>query len=63
MQKYQEYGELWSDEGVYQIAKELQFLHDGKFKIIFLGLRGFHIKKVILTKIAVRDVSCSKRNL
>lgn len=41
------YGPLWSDEGVYRIAKELQFLHPIKFGNIFLGIGGFHLEKVI----------------
>ena len=43
-----EYGALWSDEGVYRIAKELQFLNPVEFKNIFLGLGGFHMEKIVL---------------
>ena len=45
-QKQQPYGALWCDEGVYHIAKELQLLHENKFKNIILGLRGFHMEKM-----------------
>ena len=47
-QKDLPYGALWCDEGVYRIAKELQFLFSEKFKNIFIGLGGFHTEKVIL---------------
>ena len=48
MQKGQKSGALWSDEGVYCIAKEIQLLHPEKFKNIFLGMGGFHTEKIIL---------------
>ena len=44
-------GALWCDEGVYQIPKELQLLYNDKFNDIFLGLRGFHMEKVVLNVI------------
>ena len=47
-QKDLPYGVLWCDEGVYRIAKELQFLFSEKFKNIFIGLGGFHTEKVLL---------------
>ena len=47
-QRQQPYGSLWSDEGVYHIAKELQFLNPTKFDNIFLGLGGFHLEKIVL---------------
>ena len=42
------YGPLWSDEGVYHIAKELQLLNPNLFQNIFLGLGGFHTEKIVL---------------
>ena len=66
-QKQQPYGALWCDEGVYHIAKELQLLHENKFKNIFLGLGGFHMEKIALSaigqylsKIGARDISVRK---
>ena len=41
-------GPLWSVEGVYRIAKELQILHAIKFRNIFLGIGRFHLGKVII---------------
>ena len=42
-QKNQEYGPLWSDEGVYRVAKEIQLLiNPPEFNNIFLGLGGFN---------------------
>ena len=41
-------GPLWSDEGVYRLAKELQLLHPEKFSNIFLGRGGFHLEKVLI---------------
>ena len=48
IQKGLEYGPLWSDEDVYQYAKELQLLNPNEFSNIILGLGGFHMEKVIL---------------
>ena len=48
LQKNQICGPLWCDEGVYQLAKEIQLLHPDKFDNIFLGMGGFHTEKVIL---------------
>lgn len=48
LQKQLPYGPLWSDEGLYRIVKQLQLQHPYKFWIIFLGVRGFHVKKVML---------------
>ena len=39
---------LWSDEGAYRIAKELQLLQPAKFGNIFLGIGGFHMEKVVI---------------
>ena len=47
-QRGKESGPLWSDEGVYRIAKEIQLLHGEKFKNIFLGIGGFHLEKVVI---------------
>ena len=47
-QRGREAGALWSDEGVYHIAKEIQLLQPEKFSNIFLGLGGFHLEKVVI---------------
>ena len=39
---------LWSDEGVYHTAKEIQLLYQQKFSNIFLGIGGFHLEKVVI---------------
>ena len=52
-QKGQEYGPLWSDEGVYRIAKEIQLRHPDKFDNIFLGIGGFHLEKVVISCLGV----------
>ena len=44
-EKERENGPLWSDEGMYHIAKEMQLLYPQKFSIIFLGIGSFHLKK------------------
>ena len=49
LQKGLQYGPLWSDEGVYRIAKELQLLNQQKFANIFLGIGGFHMEKVVIS--------------
>ena len=49
LQKGLRCGPLWSDEGVYRIAKELQLLNPVKFSNIFLGLGGFRMEKMIIT--------------
>ena len=41
------YGPVWCDQGVRRIAKEIQLLKLEEFDYIFLGLGGFHTKKVI----------------
>ena len=41
-------GTLWSDEGVYRIAKELQLLYPARFENIFLGIGGFHMENVVI---------------
>ena len=48
LQRKQEYGPLWCDEGVYRIAKKLQLLNPDTFGNIFLGLGGFHMEKVLI---------------
>ena len=40
-------GPLWSDEGVYRLAKELQLNNPDKFSSIFLSIGGFHLEKNI----------------
>ena len=47
-QKSQSYGPLWCDEGVYQLAKELQILDPACFDNTFLGLGGFYTEKVMI---------------
>ena len=47
-QKQRNNGPLWSDEGVYHVAKEIQLCHPEKFSNIFLGIGGFHLKKVVI---------------
>ena len=47
-QKERENGPLWSDEGVYHIAKEMQLLYPQKFSNIFLEVGGFHLEKVVI---------------
>ena len=42
------YGPLWSDEGVYRIAKEIQLQQPEKFDNIFLGIGGFHLEKIVI---------------
>ena len=46
-QKERENGRLWSHEGVYHTAKEMQLLYPQKFSNIFLGIGGFHLEKVV----------------
>ena len=48
IQFIQSCGPLWCDEGVYRLAKELQLLDQNRFDNIFLGLRGFHMEKVMI---------------
>ena len=43
----QNYGSLWCDEGVYCVAKEIQFLQPETFSNLFLGLGGFHFEKIV----------------
>ena len=47
-QKGQKYGPLWSDEGVYRIAKEIQLHYPKKFDNLFLGLEGSHLEKIVI---------------
>ena len=41
-------GALWSDEGVYAIAKEIQLLKPEQFGNIFLGMGPFHMEKIVI---------------
>ena len=41
-------GALWSDEGVYAIAKEIQLLKPDQFSNIFLGMGPFHMEKIVI---------------
>jgi hypothetical protein len=41
-------GALWSDEGVYAIAKEIQLLKPDQFGNIFLGMGPFHMEKIVI---------------
>ena len=47
-QTLNECGGLWCDEGVYRLAKEIQFLFSERFDNIFLGLGGFHMEKTVI---------------
>lgn len=49
VQVQQDCGSLWSDEGVYRIAKEIQLWFPCTFKNIFLGLGSFHTSKIIIS--------------
>ena len=49
LQRDLEYGPLWCDEGVYQIAKELQLLNPSLFSNIFLGIGGFDMEKILIS--------------
>ena len=42
-------GALWSDEGVYAIAKEIQLLKPEQFGNIFLGMGPFHMEKIVIS--------------
>ena len=46
-QRNAESGPLWSDEGVYRLAKELQLLNPAEFDNIFFGLGGF-MEKIVM---------------
>ena len=50
-QRGEEYGALWSDEGVYCIAKEIQFLRPEEFGHLFLGLGPFHWCRIVIAGI------------
>jgi hypothetical protein len=41
-------GTLWSDEGVYAIAKEMQLLKPDQFGNIFLGMGPFKLTRTVL---------------
>ena len=41
-------GALWSDEGEYAIAKEIQLLKPEEFDNIFLGMGPFHMEKIVI---------------
>ena len=47
-QKKMKYEPLWSDEGAYRIAKEIQFQQPEKFDNIFLGIGRFHLEKIVI---------------
>ena len=49
LQNSESYGPLWYDEGVFWLAKELQFLDPANFCNIFLGIGRFHTEKVMIT--------------
>ena len=44
-------GALWSDEGVYAIAKEIQLLKPNHFGNVFLGMGPFHMEKIVIALI------------
>ena len=41
-------GAIWCDEGIYQLAKEIQLLKPEQFGKLFIGLGGFHMEKIII---------------
>ena len=41
-------GALWSDEGVYAIANEIQLLKPEQFGNIFLGVGPFQMEKIVI---------------
>ena len=41
-------GAIWCDEGIYQLAKEIQLLKPEQFGNLFIGLGGFHMEKIII---------------
>ena len=51
LHKKKPYGPLWCDEGVYQIAMEIQLLKPLECQNIFLGFGGFHTEKIVLASI------------
>ena len=50
-QRSESYGALWCDEGVYCIAKEIQFLCPNEFQNIWLGMGPFHWSKILMAAI------------
>ena len=46
------HGPLWSDEGVYRIAKELQLQYPEKLNNFFLGIAGFQVVVVVTMSVA-----------
>ena len=46
--KFDTYGGLWADEGMYRIAKETQLVKPDESGNLFLGLGGFHMEKTLL---------------
>ena len=48
LQKNIPYELLWSDDGVYRTAKEIQLLRPQEVDNIFLGLGGFRMEKAVL---------------
>ena len=62
-EKEHENGPLLSDEGMYHIAKEMQLLYPQKFSIIFLGIGGFHLKKVVIGCLSTYLESSGIQNL
>ena len=62
-QKKLKNGPLWSDEGVYHIAKEIQLCEPDKFDNIFLGIGGFHLEKVIIGCLGAYLETCGIENV
>ena len=42
-------GTLWCDEGVYQVAKEIQLLKPELFDHLFIGFGPLHTDKIIIS--------------
>ena len=62
-QKESEISLLWSDEGVYQTAKEIQLWHPWKFSNIYLGIGGFHLERVVIDCLGTYLKSSGIQNL
>ena len=62
-QKEPENGPLWSDEGVYHTAKEIQLWYPQKISNIFLRIGGFHLENVVIGCLGTYLESSTIQNL
>ena len=62
-QKHLNSGPLWSDEGVYSIAREIQLCQPDKSSNIFLGIGGFHLEKVIICCLGAYLETCGIKHI